>query len=156
MFFKCQGIFFIFQIFFLDFLNLAFINIKLIKITMIQKITLNRKDLNELFEVDNDFPYTLHKTNSPEVFDEGYDYEIAKNNFNRTIRYFEKNEKKSFSWNEFKEEFLSLNWEQDYDYNGSTYSYNHKENAENFVKHIENYSLEDFIPNIIPNKITEE
>lgn len=120
--------------------------------------TLNAKDLDEVFTsfVDNNFPYTLYKTNSSQVFDDGYDYEIAKNNFNQTIKYFKKNEKKSFSWNEFKEKFLSLNWEQDYDYNGNTYSYNHKDNAEDFIKHTENCHLEDLTSEKYESNLSEK
>ena len=119
--------------------------------------TLEAKDLEGIFlEIFNEFPYELCKTNSPEVLHDGWDCDIAKENFYETMIHFKKNEKKTFSWNEFKEKILSLNWvaeynfsskvlSAEYEYEYDTYSFNHKYNAENFMKHIENFYLEDLI-----------
>lgn len=123
--------------------------------------TLNAKDLENIFlEISNEFPYELCKTNSPEVFDADWDCDIAKENFYETMIHFKKNEKKTFYWNEFKEKILSLNWvaeynfsskvlSAEYEYEYDTYSFNHKDNAENFMKDIENNHLEDLIPDSI-------
>jgi hypothetical protein len=112
--------------------------------------TLEATDLEKIFiEIFDEFPYELCKTNSPEVLHDGWDCDIAKENFDATMKHFEKNEKKIFYWNEFKNKILSLSWVVEYESEYDTHSFNHKYNAEDFMKRIENFHLEDLIPDNI-------